>query len=141
MESLNWTGFYLEYYSAKLLKSYLKKCPTLFHLCYDPIGTHKRARTAIGFCLGFFMAICFYFIIIADLQFDTYTSLALGAMIIIMMSLGCAFSIQVNLFIARVSNYNCLFTPVKISCVINVSGSSLERFIKCRLKIIVIIEL
>ena len=102
MEHLNKTGFYIEYYSAKLLKYYLKKCPMLFHLCYDPIGAHKRERIVIGFCLGLFMAICFYFIIIEDLQFDTYTSLGLGTIITLLMSFGCAFSIQVKLFLLPV---------------------------------------
>ena len=98
MEHLNRGGQITERYFEKGLKIYLKKCPTLFHICYDPIGTHKKERAAIGFLLGFFMALIFYELVIVDLQFDQYTSLSLGAIVMTMLSVGCATSIQVSFY-------------------------------------------
>lgn len=85
------------------LKYYLKKCPALFHICYDPIGTHRKARAFIGFLFGFVAAVVLYQGIIVNLQFDTYTSLSLGAILVAMLSIGCASSIQVISFLTSLN--------------------------------------
>ncbi|XP_051160811.1 protein sneaky [Leptopilina boulardi] len=94
MNELNWTGKVIEYLSGKITNIYLKKFPKLYHLCYDPIGIHKKTRMTIGFFMGFIMGFCFYEFVIVDLQFDELTSLIFGALIIIMLSFGFAVSIQ-----------------------------------------------
>lgn len=86
----------LERYEEKFLKYYLKKFPTLFHLCYDPVGTHRKARTAFGFLLGFVLGIFLYTFIIKDLQLNPYTSLICGTTFTGALSLGCALSLHVR---------------------------------------------
>ncbi|XP_043271509.1 protein sneaky-like [Venturia canescens] len=93
---MNRLGRIIEKTHKNILASYLKNFPSLFHLCYDPIGTHKKARAVVGFFLGLFLGIVFYVGIILDLEFDRYTSLALGAIVIVLLSIGCASSIQVR---------------------------------------------
>ncbi|XP_012271973.1 E3 ubiquitin-protein ligase DCST1 [Orussus abietinus] len=96
LEKLNRAGMLVELYREKLLRNYLKTCPTLFHICYDPIGTHKKTRALIGFFLGFFFGVFFYETIVVDLAFEKYTSLALGVVIVTSLSVGCSSSIQVR---------------------------------------------
>ncbi|XP_024880185.1 E3 ubiquitin-protein ligase DCST1-like [Temnothorax curvispinosus] len=96
LERINRCGRLIEGARRDFLKYYLKKCPTLFHICYDPIGTHRKARAFIGFLYGFVAAVVLYEGIIVDLQFDTYTSISLGAILVAMLSIGCASSIQVR---------------------------------------------
>ncbi|XP_018306105.1 DC-STAMP domain-containing protein 1 [Mycetomoellerius zeteki] len=96
LERINLCGRLIEGTRRNFLKYYLKKCPTLFHVCYDPIGTHRKARAFIGFLFGFVAAVVLYEGIIVDLQFDTYTSIFLGAILVVMLSIGCASSIQVR---------------------------------------------
>ncbi|KYM76230.1 DC-STAMP domain-containing protein 1 [Atta colombica] len=96
LERINLCGRLIEGMRRNFLKYYLKKCPTLFHICYDPIGTHRKARAFIGFLFGFVAAVVLYEGIIVDLQFDTYTSIFLGAILVVMLSIGCASSIQVR---------------------------------------------
>lgn len=96
LERLNRCGRLIEGARRDFLKYYLKKCPTLFHICYDPIGTHRKARAFIGFLFGFVAAVVLYEGIIVDLRFDTYTSISLGAILVAMLSIGCASSIQVR---------------------------------------------
>ncbi|XP_012231524.1 protein sneaky [Linepithema humile] len=96
LERLNRCGRLIEGIRRDFLKYYLKKCPTLFHICYDPIGTHRKARTFIGFLFGLVAAVVLYEGIIVDLQFDAYTSISLGAILVVMLSIGCASSIQVR---------------------------------------------
>lgn len=98
LERINRCGRLIEGARRDFLKYYLKKCPTLFHICYDPIGTHRKARAFIGFLFGFVAAVVLYEGIIVDLQFDTYTSVSLGAILVAMLSIGCASSIQVIFF-------------------------------------------
>lgn len=114
LEKMNWFGRIVERNRENFLASYLKSCPTLFHLCYDPIGTHKKARRFVGFFLGLFLGIVFYVGIILDLQFDPYTSLALGAIVIVLLSIGCASSIQVNA-ISQLFSENYDFLPYRTS--------------------------
>lgn len=95
LERINRCGRLIEGARRDFLKYYLKICPTLFHICYDPIGTHRKARAFIGFLFGFVAAVALYETIIVGLQFDTYTSLSLGAVLVMMLSIGCASSIQV----------------------------------------------
>lgn len=95
LERINRCGRLIEAARKDLLKYYLKRCPTLFHICYDPIGTHRKARAFIGFLFGLIAAVVLYEGIIVDLQFDTYTSVFLGAVLVAMLSIGCASSIQV----------------------------------------------
>lgn len=90
-------GIRVEKFKKNFFKYYLQQCPSLFHICYDPIGTHKKSRAFIGFLLGFFMSVLLYEGIIVDLNFDRYTSLSLAGIIVSMMSIGCASSIQVHL--------------------------------------------
>ncbi|KAL0123388.1 hypothetical protein PUN28_005730 [Cardiocondyla obscurior] len=94
LERINRCGRLIEGARRDFLKYYLKKCPTLFHICYDPIGAHRKARAFIGFLFGFVAAVVLYEGIIVDLQFDTYTSLSLGVILVAMLSIGCASSIQ-----------------------------------------------
>ncbi|XP_043467285.1 protein sneaky-like [Leptopilina heterotoma] len=94
MDELNWIGKGIEYLSKRTSEIYFTKFPTLYHLCYDPIGTHKKSRTFFGFLLGFFMGFSFYEFVIVDFQFDQITSLIFGALIITMLSFGFAISIQ-----------------------------------------------
>ncbi|XP_029676466.1 protein sneaky-like isoform X2 [Formica exsecta] len=96
LERINRCGRLIERTRRDFLKYYLKKCPTLFHICYDPIGTHRKARAFIGFLFGFLAAVVLYEGIIVDLQFDAYTSISLGAILVVMLSIGCASSIQVR---------------------------------------------
>jgi len=98
LERINLCGRLIEGARRDFLKYYLKKCPTLFHICYDPIGTHRKARAFIGFLFGFVAAVVLYEGIIVDLQFDMYTSISLGAILVAMLSIGCASSIQVISF-------------------------------------------
>lgn len=95
LERINRCGRLIEGARRDFLKYYLKKCPTLFHICYDPIGTHRKARAFVGFLFGLGAAVVLYEGIIVDLQFDTYTSAILGAVLVVMLSIGCALSIQV----------------------------------------------
>lgn len=95
LESATKFGRRVEKFKKSFFKFYLNNFPTLFHICYDPIGTHKKARAFIGFLLGFFMAVLLYEFIIVDLQFDKYTSFSLAIILVIMLSIGCATSIQV----------------------------------------------
>ena len=95
LENVTNFGLRVEKFKKKFFKYYLKHFPTLFHICYDPIGTHKKMRAFIGFLLGFFMAVLLYEFIIVDLQFDMYTSFCLGVVLVTMLSIGCASSIQV----------------------------------------------
>lgn len=97
LERINPLGRLIEGARKDFLKYYLKKCPTLFHLCYDPIGTHRKARAFVGFLFGLGAAVVLYEGIIVDLQFDMYTSAVLGAILVAMLSIGCASSIQVIL--------------------------------------------
>ncbi|KAL6265156.1 hypothetical protein P5V15_005242 [Pogonomyrmex californicus] len=96
LERLNRCGRLIERVQKDFLKYYLKKCPTLFHICYDPIGTHRKARAFIGFLFGFVAGVLLYEGIIVDLQFDTYTSIFLGAFLVVVLSIGCASSIQIR---------------------------------------------
>lgn len=103
LERINLCGRLIEGTRRNFLKYYLKKCPTLFHVCYDPIGTHRKARAFIGFLFGFVAAVVLYEGIIVDLQFDTYTSIFLGAILVVMLSIGCASSIQVISFLTSLN--------------------------------------
>ncbi|XP_014473402.1 PREDICTED: DC-STAMP domain-containing protein 1 [Dinoponera quadriceps] len=96
LERINRCGRLIEGARRDFLKYYLKKCPTLFHICYDPIGTHRKARAFVGFLFGFSAAVVLYEGIIVDLQFDMYTSAILGAILVAMLSIGCASSIQIR---------------------------------------------
>lgn len=98
LDRINRCGRLIEGTRRGFLKYYLKKCPTLFHICYDPIGTHRKARAFIGFLFGFLAAVVLYEAIIVDLQFDPYISISLGAILVVMLSIGCASSIQVISF-------------------------------------------
>lgn len=95
MENVTNLGLRVEKFKKDFLKHYQTKFPILFRICFDPIGTHKKSRAFIGFLLGFFMAVLLYECIIVDLQFDAYTSVCLGGILITMLSIGCALSIQV----------------------------------------------
>ncbi|CAK9814408.1 Protein sneaky [Anthophora quadrimaculata] len=96
LENATKLGLRVEIFKKKFLNYYVTSCPTLFHICYDPIGTHKKARAFIGFFLGFLMGVIFYVYIIVDLQFDPYVTVSLGGIVIVMLSIGCASSIQVR---------------------------------------------
>ncbi|XP_011153575.1 E3 ubiquitin-protein ligase DCST1 [Harpegnathos saltator] len=96
LERINRCGRLIEEARRDFLKYYLKKCPTLFHICYDPIGTHRKARAFVGFLFGLGAAVALYEGIIVDLQFDMYTSAILGALLVAMLSIGCAASMQVR---------------------------------------------
>ena len=86
----------LERYQERILKNYQKKFPALFRLCFDPIGTHRRARTAFAFGLGFLLGVFLYVFIIVDLELNRPTSLTCGAFLVTLLSFGCAFSLQVR---------------------------------------------
>ncbi|XP_063976934.1 protein sneaky isoform X2 [Diachasmimorpha longicaudata] len=94
LERMNRLGQFIEKRHEAILISYLKCCPSLYHVCFDPIGTHTKARALIGFFLGLTLGVLFYVTIILDLAFDPYTTLGLGLIVIIMLSAGCASSIQ-----------------------------------------------
>lgn len=94
-ENINKFGRFVEKKSQHFLLTYIKLCPSFYHVCFDPIGQHKKVRSLLGFFLGFSLAIIFYVTIILDLAFDKYTTLVLGSIIVIMLSIGCASSIQV----------------------------------------------
>lgn len=72
----------------------------LFHVCYDPIGTHKKIRAVFGFIFGFLLALIFYLTIIIDLELNRYTTVVLGAIVVTMLSIGCASSIQVHRYLS-----------------------------------------
>ncbi|XP_008549305.1 protein sneaky [Microplitis demolitor] len=65
-------------------------------LYHDPPGTHKITRAIVGFFFGFSLAVFFYVTVILDLGFQPYTTFALGSIIVTMMSVGCALSIQIR---------------------------------------------
>ncbi|XP_076749463.1 protein sneaky [Xylocopa sonorina] len=96
LENVTKLGVRVAKFKENFLASYLTNFPTLFHICYDPIGTHKKSRAFIGFLLGFFLAVLLYESIIVDLRFDPYTTVCLGGILITMLSIGCALSIQVR---------------------------------------------
>ncbi|XP_011307932.1 DC-STAMP domain-containing protein 1-like [Fopius arisanus] len=96
LANMNRFGRFVEKRHEAILISYLKCCPSLYHVCFDPIGTHPKIRAVIGFFLGLTLGIFFYVTIILDLAFDPYTTLGLGAIVIVMLSAGCASSIQVR---------------------------------------------
>ncbi|XP_015123497.1 protein sneaky [Diachasma alloeum] len=96
LEHMNVLGQFIEKRHEAILISYLKCSPFLYHVCFDPIGTHTKARTVIGFFLGLTLGVLFYVTIILDLAFDPYTTLGLGLIVIVMLSAGCASSIQVR---------------------------------------------
>lgn len=114
LERLNRCGRLIEGIQRDFLKYYLKKCPTLFHICYDPIGTHRKARAFIGFLFGLVAAVVLYEGIIVDLQFDAYTSISLGAILVVMLSIGCASSIQVICFLLSHSRFSLSFYIINI---------------------------
>jgi len=109
LERINRCGRLIEGARRDFLKYYLKKCPTLFHICYDPIGTHRKARAFIGFLFGFVASVVLYEGIIVGLQFDMYTSISLGAILVVMLSIGCASSIQV---ITSLTSLNLAYYPL-----------------------------
>ncbi|KAG7203236.1 hypothetical protein KM043_010337 [Ampulex compressa] len=96
LENLTRCGRLTKRLREDLLQYYLKKCPYLYHLCYDPIGAHKKSRTVVGLLLGLGSGLIFYETIIVGLDFDRLTSLALGAIVVAMLSIGCASSLQVR---------------------------------------------
>ncbi|XP_066589961.1 protein sneaky [Prorops nasuta] len=96
MEKEHRCGIIANLFKEKFLKSYLKSCPKLYHVCYDPFGTHKKSRAFFGFLLGLSLSLILYEAIIVDLKFDQYTTLAVSGILIIMLSVGCAASIQVR---------------------------------------------
>lgn len=95
MENVTIIGLRVEKFKKNFFKYYQEHFPTLFNITFDPIGTHKTSRAIIGFFLGFFMGVLLYELIIVDLQFDAYTTVCLGGILILMLSIGCAVSIQV----------------------------------------------
>lgn len=97
LEHVTNVGLRVEQFKKNFFKYYLANFPTLFHICYDPIGTHKKSRACFGFLLGFSFGVFLYEGIIIDLQFDAYTSVTLGGIVIVMLSVACASSIQVNI--------------------------------------------
>ncbi|KOC61897.1 DC-STAMP domain-containing protein 1 [Habropoda laboriosa] len=96
LETATNLGLRVEKLKKKFLNYYVTSCPSLFRICYDPIGAHRKTRAFVGFFLGFFMGVIFYEYIIVDLQFDPYVTACLGGVVIIMLSIGCASSIQVR---------------------------------------------
>lgn len=98
LDRMNRIGRTMERSRDDTLKRYLKVCPTFYRICYDPIGTHKKSRTLIGFLMGILLGIIFYRTIIFQLKFDRYTTVYLGIIIIVILSIGCATSIQVNIY-------------------------------------------
>lgn len=95
MENVTSLGLRVEKFKKNFFKHFQANYPTLYHIFFDPIGTHKKSRAFIGFLLGFFLDVLLYECIIIDLQFDPYTSVCLGGIVITMLSIGCAMSIQV----------------------------------------------
>ncbi|XP_076289582.1 protein sneaky [Lasioglossum baleicum] len=96
MENQTEIGRRVEIFKKAFFKYYLSHFPTLYHLCYDPIGTHKKTRAFVGFLFGFSKAVILYKWIIVDLRFDKYTSFVLAVILVTMLSIGCASSIQVR---------------------------------------------
>ncbi|KZC06683.1 PREDICTED: DC-STAMP domain-containing protein 1-like [Dufourea novaeangliae] len=96
MENQTKIGRRAEIFKKNFFKVYLNNFPTLFHICYDPIGTHKKSRAFVGFLFGLSLAIILYEFVIVDLHFDKYTSFALCIIICVMLSVGCASSIQIR---------------------------------------------
>ncbi|XP_031831854.1 protein sneaky isoform X2 [Nomia melanderi] len=96
MESQTKFSRRVDLFKKSFFKYYLNHFPTLFHICYDPIGTHRKSRAFIGFLYGFSMAVLLYECIIVDLRFDKYTSFALAIILATMLSVGCASSIQMR---------------------------------------------
>ncbi|XP_043674123.1 protein sneaky-like [Vespula pensylvanica] len=95
-EKMSRIGRTVERSREDILKRYLKMCPTFYHICYDPLGTHKKSRSFIGFLMGIFLGIIFYRTIIFQLKFDRYTTVYLGSIIILILSIGCATSVQIR---------------------------------------------
>lgn len=95
LERMNRIGRTIEHSREHILKRYSKTCPTFYHICYDPLGTHTKSRTFLGFLMGFILGFIFYRTIIFQLRFDRYTTVYLGTIIIVILSIGCATSIQV----------------------------------------------
>ncbi|XP_012260976.2 protein sneaky-like [Athalia rosae] len=96
LENMSRVGQVIEGTLEKFSKLYLSACPTFYRLCFDPVGTHKKSRAALGFFFGFMLGVLFYEVVIVDLEFSEYTGLGLGAVIIAMLAIGCASSIQVR---------------------------------------------
>jgi len=99
LERVTHLGRTVEKVRKSFLKRYRKICPKLYHICYDPIGTHRRARAFIGFLFGFVAAASLYEGIIVNLEFDMYTSFFLGIILVVMLSIACAISMQVISFL------------------------------------------
>jgi hypothetical protein len=99
LEQLSRFGLMIDKARKNFLKYYQRKFPKLYRICFDPIGTHRRVRAFIGFLFGFVAAVLLYEGIIVNLEFDMYTSLSLGAILILMLSIGCAVSMQVISFL------------------------------------------
>ncbi|XP_043254934.1 protein sneaky-like [Colletes gigas] len=96
MENATSIGRRVEIFKKQFFKYYSRHFPSLFRLCYDPIGTHKKTRAFGGFLMGFLMGTFLYEFIIVDLRFDQYTSFSLAVIVVTMLSIGCASSIQVR---------------------------------------------
>ncbi|XP_053970629.1 protein sneaky-like isoform X1 [Hylaeus volcanicus] len=96
MENVTNIGRRVEKLKKKFFKYYSSHFPTLFHISYDPIGTHKKSRAFAGFLMGFVLGVLLYEFIIVDLHFDRYTSFVLAVIVVTMLSVGCAASIQVR---------------------------------------------
>ncbi|XP_054001811.1 protein sneaky isoform X2 [Hylaeus anthracinus] len=96
MENATSIGRRVEKLKKKFFKYYSSHFPTLFHVSYDPIGTHKKSRAFAGFLMGFVLGVLLYEFIIVDLHFDRYTSFGLAVVVVAMLSIGCAASIQVR---------------------------------------------
>lgn len=90
------TGIFVEKFKVIYLGKYRQTFPSLFRLCYDPLGTHRKTRALAGFLLGLAMSLVFYWTVICDLKFDDLTTRGLGVTLAILISLGCAASIQVK---------------------------------------------
>ncbi|KAH0566703.1 protein sneaky-like [Cotesia glomerata] len=65
-------------------------------LINDPPETHKITRAIVGFFFGFAIAIFYYVTVVIDLGFAPYTTFTLGVIIVLLMSIGCAVSIQIR---------------------------------------------
>lgn len=96
LEHMSRIGQIAERILEAVSKAYLNTCPSLYGVCFDPPGRHKKTRATIGFFLGFLLGVFFYEVVIVDLEFSLYTSMGLGAVVIAMLSIGCASSIQVQ---------------------------------------------
>lgn len=97
LEKMNRIGRTVECSRENILKHYSKTCPTFYHICYDPLGTHKKSRSFLGFLMGLSLGIIFYRTIIFQLKYDRYTTVYLGSIIILILSIGCATSVQVTI--------------------------------------------